>query len=357
MVGKKNKNYSKTTLKLLKNKKKFYCNCCDYLSFNNSNYNKHLRTKKHLEKKGVFAKTSKPLVSSNIQFFCEICDYSTSRRSNWVRHIQSIKHFKNEQKTSNSDDALPTLEDFNNLLDELQTLKSEKEAQKGVFSPKNGNSEQNFHQNSNNSNLDMELIKNQINKIIENQNEIKEEAKKGGTTINNYNNISITLFLDNYCNNAKSVQDFLKNVSFELKDIVSNNSLIEDFLSKKVIKNLQDLPITERPIHCTDNKRKNFMVKDATSGWVKDDGTDASGSLYNKMNSLQNKAYIDFFNEYDKENPLPHDTEKERIKCKVSRDMLTNKDKNNKNAIIDIANSMLIKEAIENSVQNNKIIK
>ena len=73
----------------------------------------------------------------------------------------------------------------------------------------------------------MEKLYSQINQIIENQKEMKEEVKqRNATTINNYNNISITVFLDNYCNNAKSVQEFFKNVSFELKDIINNNSLI-----------------------------------------------------------------------------------------------------------------------------------
>jgi hypothetical protein len=237
------------------------------------------------------------------------------------------------------DDALPSLEKYNELLDEIETLKMEKKTKK----------------QEKKENFDMEMLKSQINKIIESQNEIKEEVKSSGTTINNYNNISITVFLEDYCHNAKSVQEFLKNVSFELNDIISNNSLIEDYLSKKLIKNLEDLPFTERPIHCTDNKRKNFMVKDEAIGWVKDNGMDSSGSLYNKMNSLQDKAYIEFFNEYDKVNPLPHDTEKERIKCQISSDMITNKDKNNKNAIVNIANTMSITDAIECSLLNNKI--
>tara|TARA_B100001094_G_C18194346_1_gene809549 strand:+ start:601 stop:1377 length:777 start_codon:yes stop_codon:yes gene_type:complete len=251
---------------------------------------------------------------------------------------------KNEQKTSKQDDALPSMEDYNNLLDEIETLKTEKISK----NPKKSQKKQ--------DNFDMEMLKSQINKIIESQNEIKN-SKIGNTTINNYNNnnISINLFLDNYCSNAKSVQEFLKNVTFELTDIISNNLLIEDYLSKKLIKNLQDMPITERPIHCTDNKKKNFMVKDETSGWVQDNGMDSSGSLYNKVNHLQDKAYIEFFNEYDKANPLPHDTEKERIKCQISSDMITSKHKNNKNAIINIANTMSITEAMDGSLLNNKI--
>lgn len=343
MTRKKHKNYSKTTQKTGFSDSSFYCNCCDYLSSNNSNYKKHLRTKKHLENYSNFSKTSNSLVSSKNKFFCVSCDYSTSRKSNWTRHVKSIKHLKKTSKkrakSPVQDDALPSLEKYNKLLDEIETLKMEKKTKK----------------QEKKENFDMEMLKSQINKIIESQNEIKEEVKSGGTTINNYNNISITVFLEDYCHNAKSVQEFLKNVSFELNDIISNNSLIEDYLSKKLIKNLEDLPFTERPIHCTDNKRKNFMVKDEAVGWVKDNGMDSSGSLYNKMNSLQDKAYIEFFNEYDKVNPLPHDTEKERIKCQISSDMITSKDKNNKNAIVNIANTMSITDAIECSLLNNKI--
>ena len=343
MTRKKHKNYSKTTQKMGFSDSSFYCNCCDYLSSNNSNYKKHLRTKKHLENYSNFSKTSKSLVSSKNKFFCVSCDYSTSRKSNWTRHVKSIKHIKKTSKKRakqpTQDDALPSIEKYNELLDEIETLKMEKKTKK----------------QEKKENFDMEMLKSQINKIIESQNEIKEEVKSSGTTINNYNNISITVFLEDYCHNAKSVQEFLKNVSFELNDIISNNSLIEDYLSKKLIKNLEDLPFTERPIHCTDNKRKNFMVKDEAIGWVKDNGMDSSGSLYNKMNSLQDKAYIEFFNEYDKANPLPHDTEKERIKCQISSDMISNKDKNNKNAIVNIANTMSITDAIECSLLNNKI--
>lgn len=343
MTRKKHKNYSKTTQKMGFSDNSFYCNCCDYLSSNNSNYKKHLRTKKHLENYSNFSKTSNSLVSSKTKFFCVSCDYSTSRKSNWTRHVKSIKHLKKTSKkrakSPVQDDTLPSLEKYNELLDEIETLKMEKKTKK----------------QEKQENFDMEMLKSQINKIIESQNEIKEEVKSSGTTINNYNNISITVFLEDYCHNAKSVQEFLKNVSFELNDIISNNSLIEDYLSKKLIKNLEDLPFTERPIHCTDNKRKNFMVKDEAIGWVKDNGMDSSGSLYNKMNSLQDKAYIEFFNEYDKANPLPHDTEKESIKCQISSDMITSKDKNNKNAIVNIANTMSITDAIECSLLNNKI--
>ncbi len=47
------------------------------------------------------------------------------------------------------------------------------------------------------------------------------------------NNISINFFLDKYCNNAQSLQDFVENISFKLNDILSENEMIENFISKK----------------------------------------------------------------------------------------------------------------------------
>ena len=161
MTRKKHKNYSKTTQKTGFSDSSFYCNCCDYLSSNNSNYKKHLRTKKHLENYSNFSKTSNSLVSSKNKFFCVSCDYSTSRRSNWSRHVKSIKHVKKTSKkrakSPVQDDALPSLEKYNKLLDEIDTLKMEKKTKK----------------QEKKENFDMEMLKSQINKIIESQNEIK----------------------------------------------------------------------------------------------------------------------------------------------------------------------------------------
>ena len=75
------------------------------------------------------------------------------------------------------------------------------------------------------------------------------------------NNISINFFLDKYCNNAQSLQDFVENISFKLNDILSENEMIDNFISKKVLKNLEDIPITERPIHYG-SKKEERMVKD-----------------------------------------------------------------------------------------------
>ena len=68
------------------------------------------------------------------------------------------------------------------------------------------------------------------------------------------------------------------------------------------------------------------------------------------MNQLQKKAYMDFYNEYDKLNPLPHDTVTENIKCKISSELLKPPPKI---VINDIAKNVDIKDAFETIIMEN----
>ena len=87
------------------------------------------------------------------------------------------------------------------------------------------------------------------------------------------------------------------------------------------------------------------MVKDKKDGWVKD-SVDEHGSLYTQVNNLHSKAYINFYTEYDKENPLPHDTDSETLKCEIASKLL-NYDR--KGIVNDIAKTVDIKNAIGDS--------
>ena len=195
---------------------------------------------------------------------------------------------------------------------------------------------------------DIRRLTEQLNTIIETHNALANQKiinnQQNITNINN--NISINVFLDQYCDDALNLQDFIENIKFKITDILSNNNLIENFVSKKLLKNLQDIPLTERPIHCTDIKRRNFLVKDKNEGWVKDNVNDGSSQLYQTVNQLHTQAYIDFYNEYDKINPLPHDVAKEGIKCKITSELVNNQDKFNKTTINEIAKTSDIRDLL-----------
>jgi len=275
-------------------------------------------------------KTPKP----TFKFYCEYCDYKASQKSHYEKHLKTKKHIK---KTSNIG---------------RKSVKIKKKVE--VIPEKKSVSQQLLKEE-----YEINLLKDQISKIIESQNEIKKETNtikkmKNKQNIIYNNNISINVFLDNYCSNAQPIQDFINNISFKLCDIVNNNELIENFISKKVLQGLEDLPVTERPIHCTDQKKKNFIVKDERDGWVKDIAMDNNSKLYTKVDQLHKKAYIDFYKEYDKENPLPHDGDKEQLKFNISSQIINQKEDTNKVIIKDIAKTVDIYDALDG--MDNKMI-
>jgi hypothetical protein len=289
----------KKVLKSVKNKNKFYCSLCDYTASQKSHYEKHIGTKKHIRIVEINGEKSvkKVLKSVTTLYACEICNKQYKDRSGLRYHKKKVC-------------IGPSIDKSNAV---------------------------------NHTDLKINDLSNKVSKLANSISEVVDSGILGPKQVITNNNISINFFLDKYCNNAQSLQDFVENISFKLNDILNENEMIDNFISKKVLKDLQDIPITERPIHCTDQKRRNFMVKDKNEGWVKD-SVDTNGSLSMQVNNLHNKAYINFYSEYDKENPLPHNTDDETFKCEIASKLL-NYDK--KEIVNNIAKTVDIKSILE----------
>ena len=89
---------------------------------------------------------------------------------------------------------------------------------------------------------------------------------KNHNTTNNFdncynNNISINLFLNQQCKNAPNLTDFVNQIKVQLEDVMyTKEHGPEKGITNILVKQLEDVPITERPIHCADrSKERNFM--------------------------------------------------------------------------------------------------
>lgn len=68
-----------------------------------------------------------------------------------------------------------------------------------------------------------------------------------------------------------NISEFIENISLQLSDLENIGKLgYVEGVSKIIIKNLNALEVTQRPMHCTDKKRETIYVKDEDE-WQKEE--------------------------------------------------------------------------------------
>jgi hypothetical protein len=225
-----------------KNAEKFSCKACDYSSSKESEYKRHLLTRKH--------KTLTKPESVNFSAETLSCHYChklyTSRVGLW----------KHEKKCKKKQDIVLNVTEIDNKF-----TKSEKELGNEIIT----------------KDMFMELIHDnkEMIKIIKDQHEqIKSMIPKMGNTINNTtnnNNFNLNFFLNEQCKDALNIQDFIQSLKITFEDLYfTKKHGIAEGLSNLMINGLKELDVYKRPIHCTDLKRDIVYIKDQDK-WEKDD--------------------------------------------------------------------------------------
>jgi hypothetical protein len=124
-----------------------------------------------------------------------------------------------------------------------------------------------------NINIDKELMI-----MLINQNKELLEIVKNGTHNNNHNHtnshnkaFNLNFFLNETCKNAMNITDFVDSIKLQLTDLMEVGEIgYVEGISKIIVKNLNNLDETIRPIHCTDKKRETMYIKDEDK-WEKDE--------------------------------------------------------------------------------------
>jgi hypothetical protein len=127
-----------------------------------------------------------------------------------------------------------------------------------------------------------------INKVIELSKEPRI-VNNGTMTQNNNQKFNLQFFLNNTCKDAITIQQFINNIQISLEDLesVGRNGFVKG-ISDIVLKELNTLDVTKRPIHCTDLKREVIYLKEEDA-WNKDD--DENTKLKNVIKTVENKGW------------------------------------------------------------------
>jgi hypothetical protein len=205
---------------------------CDYNTSRKNDYDKHLLTSKHLKLANLAEFSQK---TCNENYTCESCGKKYKNRGGLWKH---------KKKCSSSE--------ITNMKNEISELKE-------IIM------KQVIKENSDLKQMMIEAIKTDKNTIITNSNNINNSHNK---------TFNLNLFLNETCKDAMNITDFVDSIQLQLSDLENVGRLgYVNGISKIIIKNLNALDETKRPIHCTDTKREILYVKDEDI-WKKDNDND-----------------------------------------------------------------------------------
>ena len=221
----------------LKIAKKYYCEICTYRCSKESDYNRHILTRKHQNASKGLTNTDKK-TPKLAEFECE-CGNTYKHRQSLYKHQKYClipEEIINTDINIKNEICKDTQSDFKELV--LLLLKENKEIQKNFI----------------------DIIPYIKGNVISNSH---------NTTTNN-NQFNINMFLNEHCKNAMNITDFIESLPLTAE---AYNNTIENGLTKNITTMITDglnnMDILKRPIHCTDPARKTIYIKD-NDVWEKD---------------------------------------------------------------------------------------
>jgi hypothetical protein len=226
-----------------KNPKNYECKLCDFICSNKKDYNRHLLTRKHIENDGRVTLGTSLVPKNPNEFKCE-CGNTYKYRQGLYKHRQTCSSNEIDIKQTNNT-VIPI--DHASLTEKMIELVMSK--------------------NQEFMNVFMEKIVHILPSITNNN-------SHNTTNTNSNNQFNIQMFLNEHCKNAMNISDFIKSLPLTAQhyENTKDNGLA-DTLTNLMVDGLNNLNVIERPIHCTDQKRKVMYVRD-NNKWEKDTNND-----------------------------------------------------------------------------------
>ena len=236
---------------------KFSCNCCDYNTSRKSNYDEHILTAKHklAMVSNIFSndfQQNPTIIEAPIKYTCQQCNKTYKDNSGLWRHKKTCSSI--EKKEIHKDELIITL------------LKQNAELIQGQ------------------QDMMMKLIENGTHNTTNTTNHTNSHNKA----------FNLNFFLNETCKDAMNIGEFVDSLKLQLVDLekVGEAGYIEGITSI-IVKNLKELDITKRPVHCTDKKRETVYIKD-NNIWEKDEDKTQMHKLIKKVVAKNVKMFAKF---------------------------------------------------------------
>jgi hypothetical protein len=236
-------------------------------------------------------------------YYCEKCDYSCSKTYGWNRHILTAKH--NKEMSGNDLEINSGQKGQKGAIYKCNICEKNFKTNAGLWKHKNKCNQEKEQEKEQEEEKDKEkdepTDKELIMLLIKENSELKNlviKVLENGTMNNSHNNntnhtnshnkaFNLNFFLNETCKNAMNITDFVDSIKLQLSDLMEVGELgYVEGISKIIVKNLNNLDETIRPVHCTDKKRETMYVKDQGE-WTKED--DNKSRLKKVINKVADK--------------------------------------------------------------------
>jgi hypothetical protein len=244
-----------------KNSKKlieYLCGKCDFVTCNKNDYNRHIKTKKHISNDSQCFSMVKTQKNS---YEC-ICGKKYMDNSGLWRHkkkcnIDIISDTDKDETVDKDQLILMLVKQNSELIKETSEFK----------------------------NMMMEVIKN---------------GTHNTTHMNSHNKtFNLQFFLNETCKDAMNIMDFVDSVKLQLSDLenVGKIGYVEG-ISSIIVKNLNSLDETKRPVHCTDAKREVMYIKDEDKWEKENENKQKMRKVIKHIAHKNSKLLTDFKNKH-----------------------------------------------------------
>jgi len=218
----------------------FECKLCDYKCSKQFFINRHNQTKKHQ----ILTNTDQK-VQKGADFSC-VCGKKYKHKQSLFTHkniCQPISHEQHVELKIEEKEEVKKEEPFDKEMLIIQLLKQNQELQKSLI----------------------DISKNAVN--VNNNNNNNNTNNSHNKTFN------LQFFLNEECKDALNISEFVSLIKVELEDLETTGRLgYVEGVSRIMNKNLKELDINKRPIHCSDLKRETLYIKNDDQ-WTKEDDT------------------------------------------------------------------------------------
>jgi hypothetical protein len=241
-----------------KNADKYECNICAFKCCKKSNYDAHLSTSKHKIRTNANEKEPKNAA-------CHLCYCG-----NKYKHASSLWNHKKKCNTVSADSSNNEFVFDKEFVMSILKHNSELQTQMMVQQTQM-----------------MEVIKNGTHNTT-------------NTHTNSHNKtFNLQFFLNETCKDAMNITDFVDSIKLQLTDLMNMGEVgYVNGMSNIIIKNLKDLEVHERPVHCTDVKREVLYVKDEDTWNKETEGNPKIRCAIKRIAQKNSKQLFEFKHQY-----------------------------------------------------------